>query len=103
MIREYDLEVPKVETLEECDGATLTLITEYLAALELELTRHFPEISSQTFWLLRDPSTAPETFIPDDNDAAHTELMGLQEDSGAKMKFDTETLSVLVNDGSHLP
>ncbi|KAI0216431.1 Deoxyribonuclease gamma [Lamellibrachia satsuma] len=32
------------EVTEECDGATQTLITEHLAAWELEFTRYFPEI-----------------------------------------------------------
>ena len=60
----------------------------------MELTRYIPEISTQTSRLLGDPFTAPVTYIPDDNDANQTELLGLQEDSGAKMKFDTETITV---------
>ena len=53
---------------------------------------------------LRSPFIAQETHIPDDNEAFYqTELLGLQEDSGAKMKFNTKTLSVLVIDERYLP
>ena len=38
--------------------------------------------------------TAPVTCIPDDNDDGQTELLTLQEDSGAKIKFETESLTV---------
>ena len=82
---------------EECDGAKQTSIIEHLAASELELTIYFPEISSQTPWPLRDPFTAPVTSIPDKNYAFQTELLGLREDSGAKMKFDTESLTVFLS------
>ena len=82
------------EVTYQYDGATQTLVTEHKATLELEFTRYFPEISSQTYRLLRDPFTAPVTSIPDDNDAAQTELLGLRGDSSANMKFDTETLTV---------
>ena len=58
------------EVTEECDGATQTSITENLAAFELEFTKYFPEISSQTSRLLMDPSTASVTYIPDENAAA---------------------------------
>ena len=34
------------------------------------------------------------TCIPDDNDDGQTELLTLQEDSEAKMKFETESLTV---------
>ena len=39
-------------------------------------------------------TSSPVTCIPDDNDDAQTELLTLQEDSGAKMKFETESLIV---------
>ena len=71
----------------------------HLAALEVEFKRYFPEISNQTSRFLRNPFIAPVTHISDDNAAVQTELLRLQENSNAKMKFDTETLT----DGRYLP
>ncbi|XP_063612431.1 zinc finger BED domain-containing protein 5-like, partial [Penaeus indicus] len=82
------------EIAEECDVATQNLITQHLEALEGEFKRYFPDIQSLTSQLVRFPFTAPVTCIPDDNDDGQTELLTLQEDSGAKMKFETESLTV---------
>ncbi|XP_063889743.1 protein FAM200C-like [Scylla paramamosain] len=82
------------EIVEECDAATQNLITQHLEALEGEFKRYFPDIQSLTSRLVRTPFTAPVTCIPEDNDDGQTELLTLQEDSGAKMKFETESLTV---------
>ena len=71
--------------VEECDAAMQNLITQHLQALEGEFKRYFPDIQSLTSWLVRAPFTAPVTCIPDDKDDSQTELLTLQEDSGAKM------------------
>ncbi|XP_063849112.1 zinc finger BED domain-containing protein 5-like [Scylla paramamosain] len=76
------------EIVEECDAATQNLITQHLEALEGEFKRYFPDIQSLTSRLVRSPFTAPVTCIPDDNDDGQTELLTLQKDSGAKMKFE---------------
>lgn len=39
-------------------------------------------------------TAVPMTFIPDDNDDGQTELLKLQEDSGSKMKYEDESLTV---------
>ncbi|XP_045104386.1 zinc finger BED domain-containing protein 5-like [Portunus trituberculatus] len=82
------------EIVEKCDAATQNLITQHLEALEGEFKRYFPDIQSLTSRLVRAPFTAAVTCIPDDNDDGQTELLTLQEDSGAKMKFETESLTV---------
>ncbi|XP_063847651.1 SCAN domain-containing protein 3-like [Scylla paramamosain] len=82
------------EIVEECEAATQNLITQHLEALEGEFKRYFPDIQSLTSRLVRAPFTAPVTCIPDDNDDGQTELLTLQEDSRAKMKFETESLTV---------
>ena len=82
------------EIPEECDVATQNLITQHLEALEGEFKIYFPDIQNLTSRLVRFPFTAPVTCIPDVNDDAQTELLTLQEDSGAKMKFETESLTV---------
>ena len=80
------------EIPEERDVVTQNLITQHLEALEGEFKRYFPDIQNLTSRLVR--FTAPVTCIPDDNDNAQTKLLTLQEDSGAKMKFETESLTV---------
>ena len=82
------------EIPEECDVATQNLITQHHAAMEGEFKRYFPDKQNLTSRLVRFPFTAPVTCIPDDNDNGQTELLTLQEDSGAKMKFETESLTV---------
>ena len=82
------------EIVEKCDAATHILITQHLEALEGEFKRYFPDFQSLTSRLVRAPFTAPVTCIPDDNDDAQTELFTFQEDSRAKMKFETESLTV---------
>lgn len=78
----------------ECDTATKNLIVQHLEALVEEFKRYFPDIQIQTSQLVRFPFTAPVTCIPDDNDDGQTELLTLQEDTGAKMKIETESLTV---------
>ena len=87
---------------EECDTATKNLIVQHLEALVEEFKRYFPDIQSQTSRLIRSPFTAPVTCISDDNDDGQNELLTLQEDSGAKIKFETEALSVLVINGKFI-
>ena len=82
------------EIVEECDACTQNLIIQHLEVLEEELKRYFPDIQSLTSRLVRAPFSAPVTYIPDDNDDGQTKLLALQEDSGAKMKFESESLAV---------
>ena len=82
------------EIEKECDDAMQNLITQHLEALEGEFNRYFPDIKSLTSQLVRAPFTAPLTCIPDDNDDGQTKLLTLQEVSEAKMKFETESLTV---------
>ena len=71
------------EIVEECDAATQNLITQPTSWGFAKLVR-----------LVRAPFITPMTCIPDDNDDGQTEVLTLQEDSGAKMKFKTESLTV---------
>ena len=75
------------------DAATQNLITQHLEALEGEFKR-YSDFQSLTSRLVRAPFTAPVTCIPDDNDDGQTKLLTLHEDSEAKMKFETESLTV---------
>ena len=88
---------------EECDTATKNLIVQHPEAIVEELKRYFPDIPSQTSQVVRFPFTAPVTCIPDDNDDGQTELLTLQEDTGAKMKFETESHCILVINGRFIP
>ncbi|XP_068210544.1 zinc finger BED domain-containing protein 5-like [Palaemon carinicauda] len=78
----------------ECDAATHNLITQHLEALEGEVKRYFLDPQRQNSLLVRFPFTAAGTCISDDNDDCQTELLALQEDSGAKIKFEHESLTV---------
>ena len=70
------------------------LPNQHLEALEREFKRYCPDFQSLTSRLVRAPFITPVTCIPDDNDDGQTELLTFQDDSGAKMKFETESLTV---------
>ncbi|XP_065673892.1 protein FAM200A-like [Hydra vulgaris] len=66
------------------------MITEHLKQLASEINNNFPELSNEIAILVKDPLNAPVTYIPDEKDAAQTQLM--QEDSSARLMHEKENL-----------
>ena len=70
-----------------------TLILEHIQTLQSEFHHYFRDSNSTSIVrMVRNPFIADVTSISDDDDDSQSELLALQTDGGAKMKFKTASL-----------
>ena len=74
-------------------GADLqTLMLEHIQELQNQFRHYFPDLDSSSIArMVRNPLTADVTSISDDDDDTQSELLALQTDGDAKMKFEVAT------------
>ena len=63
-------------------------IAEHLSCLKGEFDHYFPEITTKCCWFITKPLTAPVTAIPDSEEETQNDLLQLQTNSAAKIKWE---------------
>jgi len=70
--------------------ALYRMILNHLSSLEDEFQRYFSDLDTSQVPLIRNPFVCAVDIIPDEDDDDQTELLQLQVDSGARIKFRDE-------------